>query len=67
MIKNQSCFHFHDKIKIDDLNPHDNFIDKKSCENILIQNFAYKNLYVAKPFSLNYFYIIFVFTLFLIK
>ena len=41
-IKNLTCYYFDEIIKFEDFDRDNNFLDEKSCENILVYNISYK-------------------------
>ena len=43
-IKNCTCYYFIDKIKLEDVDIDNMFIEEKPHENILIYDISYKNL-----------------------
>ena len=53
-IKNRLCYYFDDMIKIEDFDPDNILIDKKSYENILVYNNLYKILVDSKPLCVRY-------------
>ena len=48
IIKNRTFYYFDDIIKFEDFDLDNNFIDEKSCENILVYNISYKTLMSSK-------------------
>ena len=48
IIKNRTFYYFDDIIKFEDFDLDNNFIDEKSCENILVYNISYKTLMGSK-------------------
>ena len=53
-IKNFTCYHFDDIIKIEYFDFGNIVIDEKACESILIYNISYKTLIGAKPLLIGF-------------
>ena len=53
-IKNHTCYYFDYIINVNDIDLDNILIDKKSYENILIYDVAYKTPYGAKPLHKKY-------------
>ena len=54
-IKNRMCCYFNDIIKLEDFDPDNILIDKKSRENVLIYDISYKTLIDPKPLRITFF------------
>ena len=53
--KNGTCYYFNDKIKFEDFDLDNIFLDKKSYEKILINNNSSKKILIgAKPLSIRF-------------
>ena len=53
-MKNCTCYHFDDIIKIEDFNLNNILIDEKSYENILVYSIWYKSLIDFKPLRIRF-------------
>ena len=53
-MKNCTCYHFDDIIKIEDFNLNNILIDEKSYENILVYSIWHKSLIDFKPLRIRF-------------
>ena len=53
-IKNRTCCYFNEIIKLEDFDPDNILIDKKSHGNILIYDISYKALLDRKPLRIRF-------------